>query len=273
MIGPKMIEVWIDDATLGGATLVGHLDRLSSKTGYSIGFRYASSWLEDAGDVRSFQLDPQLPLFGGSHSASAGADRVTPCFQDCSPDRWGKLLMDRREAIEAREEGRNKRKLRDWDYLAGVNDESRMGALRLRDPDNDYYLDPRGLGAPPVTDLGELEAVAEAIERGDSSDSPQLRKWIRQLIVPGASLGGTRPKAGFREIDGSSWLAKFPANDDARDVGLWESLTRQLSIAAGLNHHRLKSMGWRGRARRLKSSGASRPSTRVPTLETHKCTG
>src|SRR5690348_8530015 len=126
--------------------------------------------------------------------------------------------MERREAIEAREQQRPLRTLRSWDFLLGVNDESRMGALRLRDPASGDYVDTRVLSAPPITALRELEAAAERVERdGDELIDP----WIRQLIAPGASLGGARPKASFRDTDGSLWLAKFPAVDDRLDVGHW----------------------------------------------------
>lgn len=243
----QTLEVWIEDATLGGQALVGYLDKSASKTGETVSFTYNQQWLDDDGPVRQFQLDPQQYLSGGQHYATSGANRVSPCFEDCSPDRWGKLLMDRREAIEAREEGRKVRNLRDWDYLVGVNDETRMGGLRLRDPEAGFYLDTRGLGSPPVTDLRELEAVADAVERGEPTDSPQMRRWLKQLMAPGASLGGARPKAGFRDVDGSLWLAKFPSMEDNRDVGLWELLTYQLSTAAGITMPKARVLRLSGR--------------------------
>ena len=230
----KHLDVWIDDDSLGKA-LVGRLVRSTGKTGDAISFEYDPTWLKGSGPVSGFQLDPELILATGRHYARAGADCLTGIFADCSPDRWGKTLMKRREAIEAREANRPVRNLRDWDFLIGVNDESRMGALRLMDPDSARYVDDRELSAPPITALRELEAIAAQVERGDADDTPELVRWLKQLIAPGASLGGARPKASFRDQDGTLWLAKFPSNDDDRDVGLWEYLTHQLAIDAGID--------------------------------------
>ncbi|QOD91959.1 HipA domain-containing protein [Lysobacter sp. CW239] len=210
------------------------MTRSSSKTGEAVSFEYSPQWLDGQDPIAGFQLDPQLYLAGGQIYSRAGADRLSGSFVDCSPDRWGKLLMDRREAIEAREQDRRVRNLREWDYLVGVNDESRMGALRLWDNEEQVYRDARGLSSPPITDLRELEAAAEAVERGDPADTALMRKWLMQLIAPGASLGGARPKASFRDVDGSLWLAKFPSTEDRRNVGLWELLAYQLSLDAGI---------------------------------------
>lgn len=242
------VDVWVDDEALGGSTLVGRLTRAAARTGDTTSFEYDLQWLESAGRVQAFPLDPELHLAPGAHYARAGASALTGAFVDCSPDRWGKRLMDRREAIEAREEGRRTRNLRAWDYLIGVNDESRMGALRLVDPESGRYVDDRALGAPPVTGLRQLEAIAAQVERGDAEESPQAVRWIKQLVAPGASLGGARPKASFRDPAGQLWLAKFPSNDDRHDVGLWEFLAYQLSLAAGIDmpEARLMSLSNRG---------------------------
>jgi serine/threonine-protein kinase HipA len=135
------VEVWLDDDSLGPPVRVGQLTRSTSKTGDTVRFDYADAWLSQTTPYASFALDHELPLAGGALYAHAGADRFSGCFQDASPDRWGKLLMERREAIEAREQGRPLRLLRGWDFLLGVNDESRMGALRLRDPVSGEHVD------------------------------------------------------------------------------------------------------------------------------------
>jgi len=228
----NQVEVWLDEDALGGMTLVGHLTRNVSKTGDTVRFDYTEGWLENAGPIAAFGLDHELDLSGGAHYAHAGADQLSGIFLDCSPDRWGKMLMERREAIEARELKRKMRTLHSWDFLLGVHDESRMGALRLRDVASGQYVDSRNLSAPPITELRTLEAAADMVERGDDK---QVAKWIKQLIAPGGSLGGARPKASFRDTDGTLWLAKFPAQEDRRDVGHWEFLTFQLSMAAGID--------------------------------------
>lgn len=225
------IEVWLEDASLGPGTLVGYLNRHASKTGSTLRFEYSQAWLGNSCATQSFALDHELDLVGGAHYAKAGADQLSGIFQDCSPDRWGKMLMERREVLEAREQQRTPRTLHSWDFLLGVHDESRMGALRLKQVSSGKFIDARGLSAPPFAELRTLEGAADGLERGDDD---QVAKWIQQLIAPGASLGGARPKASFRDTDGTLWLAKFPALEDRRDVGLWEYLTSQLSRAAGI---------------------------------------
>ncbi|MBA2077353.1 HipA domain-containing protein [Rhodanobacter sp. PCA2] len=228
------LEVWIDDESLGGSAFVGHLSKTASRTGDTISFEYATDWLASAGPVAGFPLDHELYLGAGQQYARAGANELSGAFLDCSPDRWGKRLMDRREAIEAREAGRKARNLRAWDYLAGVNDESRMGALRLVDPESGRHVDDRMLSAPPITELRQLEGIAAHVESGDTDLSDEMVRWIKQIVAPGASLGGARPKASFRDQAGQLWLAKFPSNDDRVDVGLWEFLACQLSLDAGI---------------------------------------
>ncbi|UUF00222.1 type II toxin-antitoxin system HipA family toxin [Xanthomonas hortorum pv. pelargonii] len=229
------VEVWLEDQSLGGSSLVGYLTRQYSRRGETLQFEYAAGWLANETPVRAFALDPQLPLYAGASIARVGASELTGAFLDCSPDRWGKLLMKRREVIMAREQGRKVRALRPWDYLIGVNDASRMGALRLRDSTTGRYLDDHALSAPPMTQLRELEAIARRLERDDMDDSDMDLTWVKQLIAPGASLGGARPKASVRETDGSLWLAKFPSADDLYDVGRWEYITYRLSLAAGIS--------------------------------------
>ncbi|WP_137190664.1 type II toxin-antitoxin system HipA family toxin [Stenotrophomonas rhizophila] len=235
------VEVWMDDATLGGTARVGTLTRRPSRGGDTIDFQYAPAWLDRAAEVKPFQLDPQLPLHPGLHRARTGAGELTGAFADCSPDRWGRKLMDRREVMAAREHQRKARVLRAWDYLIGVNDESRMGALRLG-LDDGRFLDAHGLSAPPMTELRELEAIAHRVELGEEAKNDQELKWIKQLIAPGASLGGARPKASARDVDGTLWLAKFPSAEDRHDVGNLEWLTHQLSRAAGIRMPDAKPM-------------------------------
>lgn len=254
-----VVEVWLDDDSLGPPILVGRLARNAGRAGDTVRFDYAPGWLDAP---QAFELDHDLPLVGGAHYAPAGADHLTGALLDCSPDRWGKMLMERREAIDAREQGRRIRTLRAWDFLLGVNDESRMGALRLRDPQTERFLDSHGLAAPPLTDLRELETAADKVEQGaDDLVAP----WILQLVAPGASLGGARPKASFRDVDGSLWLAKFPSREDRRDIGLWEHLAYRLSVMAGIDMPAAKVL-------RLSDRGhtfAVRRFDRTPTSRRH----
>src|SRR5690606_33315240 len=229
------LEVWIDDETLGGRARVGMLERTSARTGDTVSFEYAPEWLDDSADVSPFALDPDLPRFAGRHHARISASSLTGAFQDCSPDRWGRVLMDRREAIHSRRDSRRPVALRDWDYLVGVHDHARMGALRLRVPATSRYLDDQQLSAPPVTNLRTLEEYAWRLENEPEAPIADQQEWLAQLIAPGSSLGGARPKACFADMDGTLWLAKFPSAEDTHDVGLWELIAYRLALQAGID--------------------------------------
>lgn len=223
------VEVWLDEPRLAERVLVGHLYRSRARSGETVRFEYSGNWLAHP---HAFEIDPEARLNAGPQYASAGADQLLGVFQDSSPDRWGKLLMDRREAIEAREQGRRVHTLRAWDYLMGVDDGARMGALRLADPNTHAFIAQHPLSAPPMTALRELEAAAAQIERGQGA---RVDKWVRQLVAPGTTLGGARPKASFVDEQENLWLAKFPSAEDRHDVGAWEFLAYELSMAAGIN--------------------------------------
>ena len=226
------LEVRLDDTSLADANVrVGELTRTVSRTGEAVRFRYDASWLSHG---RAFALEPALPLLEGDQHPPAGHS-LHAAFLDMSPDRWGRVLMERREAMEANDAGRPMRVLRDFDFLVGVNDGTRMGALRLFDPASGSYVDARELGAPPLARLRELEAIVAALDRGDAETRAEYRQWLQALVLPGTSLGGARPKASFTDDDGSMWLAKFPAADDRRDVGLLEFLATTLARDAGID--------------------------------------
>ena len=143
--------------------------------------------------------------------------------------------MQRREALAARDEERRPRTLHAWDYLLGVQDATRQGALRFRAPGSEPFLAAEALAAPPVTRLGELESVARELTGRHIDDLAQLRRWLAVLVAPGASLGGARPKANFMERDGTLWIGKFPAHGDHRDTGAWEYLAHRLGSRAGID--------------------------------------
>jgi serine/threonine-protein kinase HipA len=220
------LEVWLDDPRLADRMRIGRLVRALARTGEAVRFEYSEEWLRHP---RAFEIDPEARLTVGPQYAAAGADRLFGVFQDSSPDRWGKLLMDRREAIEAREQGRRARSLRAWDYLVGVDDKARMGALRLAEARTHAFVANHPQSAPPMTALRELEAAANEVERGRGA---QADKWVLQLVAPGTTLGGARPKASFVDEHGELWLAKFPSTEDRHDVGLWELLAYELAAAA-----------------------------------------
>lgn len=227
----ERLEVWLADASLGPEQRVGFLMRTSGRSGEVVRFEYDASWLASR---QAFAIDPEIPLTPGAHFAAPG--RVLHgVFRDTAPDRWGRVLMERREAALARSEARVPCRLSDWDFLLGVNDASRMGALRFRDAQASRWLDDREPGVPPATRLRELEAIARRIDQPGAEDLPEYETWLRMLVVPGTSLGGARPKASFADEHGELWLAKFPANEDRYDVGAWEFLTHQVAQRAGVD--------------------------------------
>ncbi|MDP2828294.1 MAG: HipA domain-containing protein [Sulfuricellaceae bacterium] len=142
--------------------------------------------------------------------------------------------MKRREALEAKDAKRQTRTLHSWDYLIGVQDATRQGALRFRHEGSTEFLAAHRLPAPPVASLRELEAVAREITNKHITDLDALRRWLSVLVAPGASLGGARPKANFTDNDGSLWIAKFPARDDDRDIGAWEAVLHTLALTANV---------------------------------------
>ncbi len=220
------LEVWLD-ADLGPPCPVGTLAHDRGQ----IRFHYERDWLKDP---RAFALDPDLsldehPFFPKPETGNFGI------FLDSSPDRWGQTLMKRREALQAKDEKRPPRMLYAWDFLIGVQDQTRQGALRFRRPGTETFLGDEKMAAPPVTTLRELEAVAYQLSNRRIDDLDALRRWLAVLVAPGASLGGARPKANFTEADGSLWIAKFPARDDDRDVGAWEYAVQQLARKAGVD--------------------------------------
>lgn len=220
------LEVWLD-GDLGPARRVGTLAHDRGQ----IRFRYERDWLKDP---RAFALDPDLslderPFFPKPELGNFGV------FLDSSPDRWGQTLMKRREALQAKDEKRAPRTLYAWDFLIGVQDFTRQGALRFRRAGTEEFLGNDRMAAPPVTTLRELEGVAYQLSSRRIDDLDALRKWLAVLVAPGASLGGARPKANFTETDGSLWIAKFPARDDDRDVGAWEYVVHALAGQAGVD--------------------------------------
>lgn len=218
-------EVWLDADFLERT----HVGTLSHDRG-TLRFTYDPAWLKNP---HAFALDPDLSLGEGSYfpNAEAGNFRV---FDDSAPDRWGQTLMKRREALAAKDEGRRPRALYAWDFLMGVEDISRQGALRYRRLGEEAFIAHETFAVPPAASLRELEIVARELSAKRIDDLEALRQWLRVLVAPGASLGGARPKASFSETNGSLWIAKFPAHDDTRDAGAWEALTQQLAARAGI---------------------------------------
>ncbi len=207
-----------------------HSDRLKGKEIFS--FEYAENWLQKG---PSQLLDPSLQLYSGLHYLNEEQENFG-IFLDSSPDRWGRILMRRREAALSRIEDREEQKLFETDYLLGVYDDHRMGALRFKlEEDGPFLNNNRDMASPPWASLRELEQISLRLEEDDVIEDPEYLKWLSMLIAPGASLGGARPKASIVDNDGELWIAKFPSRNDQGDIGGWEIVTYELAIAAGIN--------------------------------------
>ncbi len=226
----SQVDVWLADSSLGPDAQVGTLARATGRGADVVRFEYVRSWLDAK---QAFPIDPELSLSPGPQFVASGRS-LHGIFRDTAPDRWGRVLMERREAAQARAASRAPRRLGDWDFLLGVNDAYRMGALRFREAEQQTWLHDQAIGAPPAARLRELEAVARQIDQPGSEQRPEYAAWLQLLMAPGTSLGGARPKATYEDEAGQLWLAKFPANDDRRDVGAWEYLAHCLATDAGL---------------------------------------
>jgi len=227
----RQVRVYVDWAELDGPRLMGLLsaDRVRGKEVFS--FAYDDGWLSSG---VAQQLDPDLALFEGRHYLREGRPNFG-LFLDSSPDRWGRLLMRRREACYARREGRSERPLSELDYLLGVYDGQRMGALRFQEEGRDGFLNnDERLATPPLTLLRDLEHASLMLEENETGRDDDALKWINQLLAPGSSLGGARPKAGVVDDQGQLWIAKFPSRRDGVDVGEWEAIVNELARLAGL---------------------------------------
>lgn len=227
-MGAKSLFVYYDGFDVNKPTLMGVLSCASLRGKEVFSFEYDRDWLRDK-QFSSF--DPDLMMFEGRQYLPEGKENFG-IFLDSSPDRWGRVLLDRREAIRAKEENRTPQYLMESDYLLGVFDESRMGALRFKlSPDGKFLDNDGSLAAPPMASLRELETASLHIEE---EDNLQAGKWLKVLVAPGSSLGGARPKANVRDPKGALWIAKFPSSKDRRDVGAWERLCMLLARQAGI---------------------------------------
>lgn len=194
----------------------------------TISFEYDESYLRRNPILT---LDPDLSFYTGRQYATFDKPNFG-IFSDSAPDRWGRMLMDRRERLQAKKECRKPRKLADTDYLLGVYDESRMGALRFAlDEAGPFLSADSDHSIPPWTTLRTLEEASRQFEKDESNLNEDL---LRQLLKPGSSLGGARPKATVRNADGSLWIAKFPSKHDDYNTGAWEKVVHDLARMCGI---------------------------------------
>lgn len=228
----KKIFVYADWEELGRPILLGYLfvDVLRGKEVFS--FEYTDEWLQSD---YLYNLDPDIGFYSGIQYLSNDKTNFG-LFLDSSPDRWGRLLMKRRESILAKIEKRTMHILRESDFLLGVFDLHRMGALRFKlDAEGDFLDNNADFSAPPWTSIRDLEYASLELEKSLDQDNPELLKWINILMAPGSSLGGARPKASIRDLSNALWIAKFPSKDDLINIGAWEMVANDLANQSGIN--------------------------------------
>lgn len=227
-INQKTIFVY-DDFSTDQPVLMGSLYVNVIKGGESYSFEYDKGWLKKTG--LTLTLDPELMPYSGRQYPTG--KNIFGLFADASPDRWGRMLMNKRERILAEKEGRKPSKLYDSDYLLGVYDETRMGGIRFKvNPEGPFLSDDKETAAPPWATLRTLE---EASRNFENDETGLTEKWLNQLIKPGSSLGGARPKATVVDTKNQLWIAKFPSKNDENDTGAWEIVAHDLAALCGLN--------------------------------------
>ena len=224
------IYVFADWISLGGPKLMGILSAHFGKGRKAFSFEYDTTWLR-SDDKRL--IDPDISFFSGPQYSNSNAN--FGIFLDSMPDTWGRTLMKRKEAQAARANKTSVRALYDIDFLLGVYDKSRMGALRFKTQLNGDFLDKDGSKVtPPWSSLSVLQEAAEKLEN-DEGDDESLSKWIALLVAPGSSLGGARPKSNIIDSKKDLWIAKFPSKNDTIDKAAWEYLAYSLASRAKVN--------------------------------------
>ena len=233
----KKLYVYADFDWLKKVELIGELGYESLRGSDSYCFTFSDEWLKKHGDLF---LSEDLNNYPGKQYTQPEKD-IFGCFSDALPDRWGRTLLLRREQLAAMEEKRPVRRLSSFDFLTGIDDFSRMGAFRFKEnPEGEFINVSESLRIPPLTDIRELIAASVEIEKGEEDNVLPNRKWIVQLVQPGSSLGGARPKASVIDTDKTLYIAKFPSRKDDYDAGLWEHFSHLLAIKAGVNAAKTK---------------------------------
>jgi serine/threonine-protein kinase HipA len=245
------VEVFV---SLGGRDVrVGRLTREPRRGLEAVGFTYADTWLEHPD---RYALEPGLVLAPGTFSPPAGR-AVYGAIGDSAPDTWGRTLLRRAERHAARREGRLVRTLQELDFLLGVADVARTGALRFRWEGSERFEAPAPGGVPSIVHVRRLLDASDRTLRMAESEAD-----LRLLLAPGSSLGGARPKASVLEVDGVLSIAKFPKEHDEYPLERWEAVALRLAERSSIAATRARVMEVGGRValivRRFDRSGERR---------------
>jgi serine/threonine-protein kinase HipA len=228
MVGKTDIWVYADWKGITSTKCIGILSAQQAKGRKAFSFTYDKNWISSEAQLL---LDPDIAWYSGQQFPN-GKENFG-IFLDSMPDNWGRTLMKKRAAIHAMNSGEITPVLYDIDFLLGVHDLSRMGALRFKkDPEGSFLDDDAISPTPPWVKIRELQYGASLIE--SNQDTEDTRKWLAMLVVPGSSLGGARPKANIVDDYGQLWIAKFPSKNDTVNKGAWEYLAWQLASEAGI---------------------------------------
>ena len=231
--------------------LIGELCYEKLRGSDSYAFKYDNNWLSRHAGIK---LSEDINNYPGMQYTLPGND-IFGCFSDALPDRWGRTLLKRREQLQAAEEKRAPRNLSSFDYLVGIDDFSRMGGFRFKKDMNGEFINVSpSLKIPPLTEIRELVYASQEVEKCEEEDVLPEKKWITQLIQPGTSLGGARPKAGVLDESGRLCIAKFPSRNDDYDAGLWEHFAHLLAQNAGIRVAETRALGGLGKYHTLLST-------------------
>lgn len=240
----ERLLVFADFDWLDKPELVGELCYEKLRGSDSYAFQYDEHWLKGHAEVK---LSEDINNYPGMQYTQPGQD-VFGCFSDALPDRWGRTMLKRREQILASEEKRAVRSLSSFDYLMGIDDFSRMGGFRFKkELEGEFINVSASLKIPPLTELKDLLHASREIEKSEEANVLPEKKWIAQLIQPGSSLGGARPKASVLDEKGNLCIAKFPSRKDDNDAGLWEHFSHLLAQKAGIEVAQTKVLGGLGK--------------------------
>lgn len=210
------------------AKLIGVLSAQQAKGKKAFSFEYSDDWIQSTEQIL---LDPDIGWYKGQQYSNAKEN--FGIFFDSMPDTWGRTLMKRRSAQKAKEDGKSAANLYDIDFLLGVYDGGRMGALRFKLDSKGPFLDnSRDTPTPSLSSIRELQHAAQILETDEENED--IKKWLSILMVPGSSLGGARPKSNVTDEHSNLWIAKFPSRGDTIDKAAWEFLAYKLAIQAGI---------------------------------------
>jgi serine/threonine-protein kinase HipA len=256
------IEVHID--LDGQSRRVGLLRHNIVRRAETVTFEYDDIWFDDAS---RFSIEPALTLTRGIFPPPQGQS-MFGSIGDSAPDTWGRRLMQRAERRQAERDDRAVRTLTETDYLLGVSDQIRLGALRFRRVGNETFQAPSRAGVPALIELGRLLQITERILRDEETDED-----LQLIFAPGSSLGGARPKASVIDQHGRLSIAKFPKETDDYSIETWEEIAMRLADRAGIFTPRHELIQVAGKAVMLSRRFDRSNEIRIPFLSAMAMTG